>query len=167
MGNEDDLTRRARDRIAKCHDAKELRRMAENAKTLGNLKVKEAALRKQYAVSARAEPGTLEHDVWQSIFALEGTLTEERGKTTLLARTRQKIARDGELATVADLVKKPASEGYKMLLGRGWPELTFEAIALRHEDRFDEAVIEAARQRLRSSSKNTDSKRSSAENTGD
>jgi hypothetical protein len=122
--------------------------MADNAKSLGNEAVRKAALRKLYAVSPDADPGTLEHDVWQSIFALEGALTEERGKTTLLARTRQKIARDGELETVADLVKKPASDGYRMLLERGWPELTFEAVALRHPERFEPAVLEAAKSRL-------------------
>jgi hypothetical protein len=148
MSNKDDLERRALERIAKCNDPAELRRIAENAKTLGKDEVREAALRKLYAVSPDAQPGTLEHDVWQSIFALEGALTEERGKTTLLSRTRQKIARDGELNTVSDLVTKPPSEGFRMLLERGWPDLTFEAVALRHAERFEPAVLNAAKRRL-------------------
>lgn len=151
MTNRDELTRRALERIAKCSDLKELRRVADNAEVLGNDEVREAALRKLYEISPDAEPGTLEHDVWQSIFALEGALTEERGKTTLLSRTRQKIKRDGELQTVADLVRKPPSEGYRMLLERGWPELTFEAVALRHPDHFDSNTLAVARERLQAS----------------
>lgn len=96
----------------------------------------------------QAEPGTLEFDVWQSIYALKETLKEERGKTILLARTRQKIGREGEVATVADLITKPASEGYRMLVDRNMPELSFEAVALRHPAKFDAAVIRAATDRL-------------------
>jgi hypothetical protein len=151
MADKDDLTRRALDRIGKCNDPKELRAIANNASTAGNDVVREAALRKLYAVSPAAEPGTLEHDVWQSIFALEGSLKEEKGKTILLSRTRQKIARDGELTTVADLVTKPPSDGFRMLIERGWPELTFEAVALRHPGCFEPAVLEAAKRRLSAS----------------
>lgn len=151
MSNQDDTTRRALERIANCNDPRELRIMADNANRLGNREVELAALRKLYAVSPDAEPGTLEHDVWQSIFALEDALKNERGKTVLLSRTRQKIARDGELETVADLVRKAPSEGYRMLIDRGWPELTFEAVALRHPDRFDAAVLRSAKDRLNSS----------------
>lgn len=151
MAKEDDLTRRALERIATCNDPRELRKIADNAKAAENDAVREAALRMLYAVRPDAKPGTLEHDVWQSIFALEGALTDERGKTTLLARTRQKIARQGELQTVADLVLKPASEGYRMLRDRNWLDLTFEAVALRHPKRFDELVLAAARERLRRS----------------
>lgn len=146
--DENDLTRRALERIANCNDPSELRKIADNANRLGNLEVELAALRKLYAVSPEAEPGTLEHDVWQSIFALEDALKSERGKTTLLARTRQKIRRDGEKVTVEDLVRKPASEGYKMLIERGWPELTFEAVALKHAERFDDQTLQAAKDRL-------------------
>jgi hypothetical protein len=151
MSENANLTRRALERIAQCNDPKDLRRTADNAKSAGNDEVREAALRKLYAVSPAAEPGTLEHDVWQSIFALEGALSEERGKTTLLSRTRQKISRDGEATTVADLVMKPPSEGYRMLIDRGWPELTFEAVALRHPEHFDHSVLNAASVRLAAS----------------
>ncbi|WP_454886371.1 hypothetical protein [Sphingomonas oryzagri] len=85
----------------------------------------------------------------QSIHALEGTLTLERAKTTRLGRTRQKIARVGELETIKDLILgvKP-SEGFFMLVDRQMTNLTFEAVALRHPDRFDKAVIDAATARL-------------------
>lgn len=148
MMENDEQTRRALERIANCHDLATLRGIANNAKRLNNTLVENAALRKLYAVSPDAEPGTLEHDVWQSILALEGALTNERGKTTRLSRTRQKIAKDGEAKTVSDLIVKPASEGFHMLLARNWPELTFEAVALRHPERFDADNLASAQARL-------------------
>lgn len=147
----DEMVCAALDRIATSQDPKALRKMADNAKEAGNEIVKEAALRRLYAVSPAAEPGSLEHAVWQSVFALEDALTDERGKTTRLSRTRQKIAREDEVRTVADLVLKRASDGYRMLIERGWPELTFEAVALKHPDRFDSNVLEAAEGRLSAS----------------
>lgn len=82
---------------------------------------------------------------------MEGTLTSERGKTTRLGRTRPKIARVGELETIKDLImRKDPSEGFFMLLERQMPELTFEAVALRHPERFERSVLDAAEERLRS-----------------
>jgi len=136
--------------IASCVDAAKLRQLAINARQRGAVDVERAALLKLYSVLPSAETGTLEHDVWQSIYALEDALKAERGKTILLARTRQKIARDGEGKTVSDLVLGKESAGFQMLIDRDMPELTFEALALRHADRFEVHVLDAARKRLRS-----------------
>ena len=72
-----------------------------------------------------------------------------RGKTTRLSRTRQKINRIGVMQKLIDfaLSKKP-TEGFNMLLERGMPELTGEAIVLRQAAHFDAAVVTAARSRL-------------------
>lgn len=151
---EDKATFDALARIEKCSDPADLKRIYANASKLGNEIVAEAAQRKRFAVMPAAEPGTFEHDVWQSIYALEAALSDERGKTIRLARTRQKIARDGELVTVRDLIMKPAaSEGYHMLIERGWPELAFESVALRHPDKFAVEVLEKATARLSIQSK--------------
>lgn len=144
----DDLTKRALLQVERIADPASLRQIAKNAAAQGNDAVREAALKKLFSVSPEAEPGTLEHDVWRSIHALEEALSDERGRTTRLSRTRQKITKDGEMQTVIDLVRKPPSEGYKMLIDRGWPELTFEAVSLRHEDRFDQDTLQLAKGRL-------------------
>ena len=148
---QNELTQRALDNIAASEDPLALERIYRNAMTQNNEEVARAAQRKLFSVLPSAEPGSLEHDVWQSIYALEGALTEERGKTTRLSRTRQKISRDGETITVADLVMKPASEGYRMLLDRDMHELTFESVALRHATVFPAEVLEKATQRLTAS----------------
>lgn len=144
----DQVEQQALDFIAACSDAQKLDRMVVNARIRGSEVVEKAALLKLYSVMPSAEPGTLEHDVWQSVYALEGALKSERGKTTLLSRTRQKLAKDGELKTVGDLVMGKPSAGFQMLLDRGMTELTFEAVALRHADRFGASVLSAARARL-------------------
>lgn len=105
-----DLTQRALTFVAGCDDAGQLTRIIENARRQGDEAVLRAAQRRLYAVAPAADPGTLEHAVWQSILALEGALKEERGKTVLLSRTRQKIARDGEHKTVRDLVNGVPSD---------------------------------------------------------
>jgi hypothetical protein len=142
---------RALQTIERCDDPKSLRQIAANARSKGELEVARAADLRLYAVLPPEAPGTFEHDVWQSIHALEGTLTVERAKTTRLGRTRQKIARVGEFETIKDLIlgKKP-SEGFFMLIDRQMGDLTFEAVALRHSNQFDKAVLVAAAARLQS-----------------
>ncbi|NKL74080.1 hypothetical protein GFM09_33590 [Rhizobium leguminosarum bv. viciae] len=136
--------------IEKCADAKKLRQIAANARERGQISVAHAADLRLYEVLPSEKPGTLEHDVWKSIHALEDTLTKERGTTTRLGRTRPKIARVGELETIKDLImRKEPSEGFFKLLERQMPELTFEAVALRHPNQFEAAVVEAAEERLR------------------
>lgn len=141
---------RALKAIESSSDPKGLRQIATNARKRGELTVARAADIRLYEILPSEKPGSFEYDVWRSIYALEGTLTNERGKTTRLGRTRQKIARVGELQTVNDLIvgtKKP-SEGFTMLIERGMPELTFEAVALRHPDRFNRITLDAASRRL-------------------
>ena len=144
----EDFTSRMLKIIADCDNAKKLKQFAENAKTQQNIEVEGAARRRLYSVLPSEAPGTLENDVWQSIHALEDILTQERGKTTRLGRTRQKIGRDKEKQTVADLVTKSATDGFRMLVDRNLIELTFEAVALRHPKDFNAEVKDIAVKRL-------------------
>lgn len=146
-----DIVARAMKTIEGCADPKSLRQIAANARKKGELTVARAADLRLYAILPSEAPGTFEHDVWQSIHALEGALTIEREKTTRLGRTRQKITRVGEFETIKDLIlgAKP-SEGFFMLIERQMGDLTFEAVALRHPDRFDDLVLNAATARLQS-----------------
>jgi len=126
-----------------------LRTVITNARERGVPDVAEAAFRKLIAIVPAAAPGTLAHDLWQTIHAFEHILTEERGKTTRLARTRQKIARVGEKQTLADwALGRTETDGFRMLLDRNMPELTGEAIVLRHDQEFTPQVVDAARRRL-------------------
>lgn len=93
----------------------------------------------------KEKPGTIEHDFWQTIHAFEHVLSEQRGGTTRLARTRQKVARVGEVQTLQDwAMSAKSTEGFTMLLERNMPVLTGEAIVLRHARRFAAEVVAAA-----------------------
>lgn len=144
----DKIVERSLTFIASCNDPAKLRQIAVNAAAKGAVEVERAARLRLYAILPSERPGTLEYDVWQSIHCLEDTLSVERGKTVRLSRTRQKIGRDGEYKTVSDLVLGAQSDGFDMLIERDMPNLTFEAVAIKHADRFDEAVLAAARSRL-------------------
>jgi hypothetical protein len=134
--------------VGECGDAKKLRQIAQNADERGVPELAKAARLKLYSILPGEDPGTIEYTVWQSIYALEDVLKQERGKTILLSRTRQKIGRQGVVQCVADLVLGRASDGFQMLLERDMLDLSFEAIALNFPDKFDEKVLAAARQRL-------------------
>ena len=134
--------------VANCGDPKKLRQIAKNADEQGELSLARAARLKLYSILPGEELGTIEYAVWQSIFALEDVLKQERGKTIMLSRTRQKIGRQGVTACVADLVLGSASDGFRMLEEREMLDLSFEAIALKFPEKFEFRVLEAARKRL-------------------
>lgn len=144
----DTLRDRAVDQIGRCNNADALKRYAANAAAVSDHGLVELALRRLYTIMPGATSGTFEHDVWQSIHGLEDSLSRERGRTTRLSRTRQKITRDGEAKTVADLVLGKPSGGFALLIERGLRELTFEEVALRHRSLFDDQVLASAEKRL-------------------
>ena len=127
----------------------QLRRFMKNAELMNEPAVGDAAFRRLVDILPEEEPGTVEHDFWRSIFSLEQALSDERGKTVRLARTRPKIAKVGAVQTMKDLaMSRSASEGFEMLLDRNMAELTTEAVVLRHQKRFESEVVAAAKSRL-------------------
>lgn len=142
--------------IAECNDPDKLRQIAANASEQKAIAVRRAAKLRLFEVLPSERPGTLEYEVWQAIHALEDALSEERGKTVRLARTRQKIAREDEWTCVRDLVGGAPTEGFRMLAERDMLHLSFEAVALRHAEKFDEDILELARARLADAGYETD-----------
>lgn len=153
----DPKERAALDRIGTLEDPEKLRALIDNARRMKSVAVERAAFARLCFIQPEANPGTVEHDVWQSIHALEEMLRGSRGKTIRLTRTRQKIGRDGEAKTVADLTMKvDASKGFTDLIELGHPELTFEAVVLRHPKTFTDIVQSAAKARLSASGHDPD-----------
>ena len=135
--------------IGACDDADKLRAWIKNARTKGDREIEEVAFRRLMAILPKEQPGTIEHDFWRTIHVFEHLLTQERGKTTRLARTRQKVGKVGEIQTLKDWAfATKDTDGFEMLIERNMPELTGEAIVLRHAGQFPEDVVAAARRRL-------------------
>lgn len=137
------------DVIAQCDDPGALRRIMKNAKQRGGTDVYNAAFQRLISIRPSAQVGTIAYDIWRAIYAFEELLKEERGRTTLLQRTRQKIKKDGEIQTAIDLtLKKTPSDGFRMLKERGMLEMSFEALVVARPDHFPSNVFDAARSRL-------------------
>jgi hypothetical protein len=130
-------------------DADQLRRFRENAQKKGVTVVADAAFRRLIEILPEQAPGSIEHDFWMTIHAFEEVLRDERGITVRLSRTRQKIGRVGVKQTLIDFAtSKAPTDGFNMLIERGLPELTGEALVLKHSGAFDLGVQNAAKQRL-------------------
>lgn len=143
------MVQKVLEQIARCSEPALLKRWIENAVRQGNVTVERAARLRLYEVLPSATPGTLEYDVWQSIYALEDLESRKKGKTVRLQRTRNMIRDRKEAGTVAHLVsKRTASAGFQMLLDYELPELTFEALVLKHPAQFESGVRDAAADRL-------------------
>lgn len=135
--------------IAQCQDPNKLKSLIKNARDRGHTALADAAFRKLISLVPSERPGTVEYDFWQTVIAFEYVLTEERERTTRLSRTRQKVARVGVVQTLTDwALSDKETDGFRMLLERGMPELTGEAIVLRHPDTFDQQARIAAGRRL-------------------
>jgi len=149
MADQTKAERAALARIPSLDDPTRLRNLIANARRHGSTAVERAAFARLCEIQPEAEPGTVAHDVWKSIHALEEMLTDQKGRTTRLSRTRQKIGRDGEAKTVADLVaRSEPSDGFHQLVELGHPGLLFEAVVLRHPNAFAGEIVHAARVRL-------------------
>ena len=66
--------------VERCENAGDLESLVRNATKLGNRPVAEAAFRKRISLVPAERPGTLEHDFWQTVQALEFGLSEERAQ---------------------------------------------------------------------------------------
>ncbi len=138
--------------VSTCDDPGKLRTIIKNARLRGVDSLADAAFRKLISIVPSEVLGTVEYDFWRTIHSFEYVLSEERGRTTRLSRTRQKVQRVGVVQTLIDwALDTKQTDGFRMLLERDMPELTGEAIVLRHHSRFDATVVAAAQARLEAS----------------
>lgn len=136
--------------IAVSTDPAQLRRFMANARRMGAEAVHAAAFERLVSTLPGEALDPVSRDFWRMIHAFEELLTEERGRTTRLSRTRQKVQRVGVIKTLEDFaLTREATDGFRMLMERGLPQLTGEAVILRHPDAFHPAVVDAAAARLR------------------
>ncbi len=91
----------------------------------------------------------LEQEFWAAVRAAEELASAKNGRTTRLTRTRQKAARAGIKRCLEDWAfHSGTTQGFDILVDGGHPELTGEAIVLRHSQEFSPEAVAAARERL-------------------
>jgi hypothetical protein len=130
-------------------DPKLVRNLLENARRSGKDElVFKCQVRLAKLEGARYE-SPLEREFWAAITAAEELASAKNGKKTRLSRTRQKVARVGIKQCLEDWAfHKGTTQGFDILVEGGHPELTGEAIVVRHSKEFAAEVVEAARKRL-------------------
>jgi hypothetical protein len=138
--------KKALDHIAAEIDAEALLRMARNARGK-SAAVEKAALRRLAEVSAKHEPGTVEHACWQMVHAVEALRRLNGRKVARMHRMRRKIDKDGEIGAL-EYCALNKTDGFAEVMDYGTLELTAEAIVLRHPAHFSLAALTAARTRL-------------------
>jgi hypothetical protein len=132
--------------IAAETDPDNLRTIRGRARAMESKKVADAALHRLAEILSREQPGTVEHEFWRSVYATEQVISEARGEIITLLQTKLMVAKIGERAMLERWVlKNGGSEGFTILLGLGMPELTGEAVVIRHAGDFAPYVVAAAR----------------------
>jgi hypothetical protein len=130
-------------------DPKLIRILLQNAKRHGRDDlVLKCQVRLAHLEGAKYD-SPLEREFWRAVAAAEELATLRNGKTTRLGRTRQKAARVGIKQCLEDWAfHKGTTDGFQLLVEGGYPELTGEAIVIRHAEEFSEAAVSAAKKRL-------------------
>lgn len=141
--------KKALSRITVETDPKALLQIAQNAKGKSSV-VERAALRRLSEVSARHAPGTVEHACWQMVHAVEALRRLNGRKVARMHRMRPKIEKVGEVGALEYCALKK-TDGFDEVMAYGLPELTAEAIVLRHPGHFSPVALAAARRRLEQS----------------
>ncbi|WP_226780942.1 hypothetical protein [Oceaniglobus trochenteri] len=126
-----------------------LRRMMANARLKGVEKVHDAAFKRLAHVQAEGDPGSVEHGMWSAINAIEEIKRDDAGKTVRLSFLRRDIQKLGMVPAMDKLVSKDSpSERFEELIARHFPELTAEAVVMRHADKFSEGAVARSTERL-------------------
>ncbi|UWQ19503.1 hypothetical protein K3551_08235 [Jannaschia sp. M317] len=139
-------------RVDAMDEPEKLRNLMANADRMGVTPVRDAAFRRLALIQTEGEPGSLEHDFTQTIFAYEQLVREELGKAKRLTKTRMAMTKSGAAKALSGFAK--ATEDYTAfdtLMARGLDDMTGEAVILRHPDAFDLAIRDAATARLAAS----------------
>ncbi len=136
-------------KIAQMTDRAGLRNLMENARRLGRDDVYWQAFKRLCSLEGMSYDDPLERDFYNVLNAYEELLTQKHGRTTKATRTRQKLANKGVEQCLIDWALGPPTEGFKLLIDRGLPELTCEYLVVKYEKRFPANAVEAARRRLK------------------
>jgi hypothetical protein len=108
---------------------------------------------KRRAVQLRAQQKgaktDAEREALEAVYAYEAVLTAQQGKKIRASRTWQMIDRHGIVGAIERAVNRDDdTSGYKALVAMGMPDLSFEAVVLRHRDLFSADAVKRCEERL-------------------
>ena len=130
-------------------DPKLVRSLLQNAKKAGRNDLVFQCQVRLAKLEGQRYDNQIEKEFWAAVTAAEELATAKNGKTTRLNRTKQKVARVGFMKVLEDWAfHKGTTQGFDILVEGGHPELTGEAIVVRHATEFTPEAVTAARQRL-------------------
>ena len=135
-------------KIEQMADRDALRNLMENAKRLERDDIYWLAFKRLCSLEGMAYDDPLERDFYDVLNAYEELLTEKHGRTTKASRTRQKLKNKGVEQCLIDWALGDSTDGFRLLVEKGLPELTAEYLVVKHATRFPEAAVKAARERL-------------------
>lgn len=130
-------------------DPKLVRNLMKNAEVAGRSDLVLRCQVRLAQLAGRAYDDELEREFWTAVAVAEELATQRNRRTTRLSRTRQKEKRVGVVQCLVDWALDPdITQGFSILVQGGHPELTGEAIVLRHADRFPAEAVRSARDKL-------------------
>lgn len=137
--------------VSRTDDIDALRKLMSNARKPESRSeaVEKAAFQRLVTLSTNDCDDPVERDCWAMVHAVEELRHQTHGVRKPMNRLRPKIAKDGVVASLEYLALHE-SDGFREVLNYGFPDLTAEAIVLRHSDRFTPRAVEAAKMRLTS-----------------
>ena len=91
----------------------------------------------------------LELELLKAVYAYEEVLSEKHKRRTRASYTWRMIDRHGIITAAERAVnRKLETKGFKELVAMGLDDLTFEAVIIKHPDKFSPEVVTRSKERL-------------------
>ncbi|KZK75751.1 hypothetical protein PsAD46_05487 [Pseudovibrio sp. Ad46] len=130
-------------------DPVSLRVLLENAKRLNRDDIADACRERLYELEGIDHDDPIERRLWQAVAAYEETLREKHGRKQKASYTRRKIASKGAIQTLTDwALDNKVTPGFMALVEGGAARFTGEYVVLEFADKFSQAAVDAAREKL-------------------
>jgi hypothetical protein len=108
---------------------------------------------RQRAIELRASThqaeDIVEFELFQALYAYEDILSEKNSRRTRANRTWQMVKHYGiKVAAERAVNRKADAMGYRVLVGMGLQELTFESVIVKYPESFSKESVKKAHTRL-------------------
>jgi hypothetical protein len=134
--------------IARLDTPEKLEQFAINVEPLHAQRARRRAI--ELRAAKHGAESDVERECLEAIYAYERAETQIRKKKFRASRTWPMLQRRGIIPAVDFVVTRPnETTGYRTLMEMGLQDMAFEAVVLRHPDKFTPEAVEASRRRLK------------------